>query len=408
MKLSDKEILLNNPEVNFLLNTRIFIFVVISLIIVGSCNLPEDKKEHPVEKENKDSILKVRESLNIIIKQKLFREYFDSIHKYMLFNGNVLIAQKGQVIFEGCYGYKNFRSKDTLTPQTTFQLASVTKQFTAIGIMMLEEQGKLSFNDPVEKFYPDFPYPGITIHLLLCHRSGLPNYIYFTDHLIEDKVTYLTNQGVIKLLCRYKPPKYYAPDLTFDYSNTGYVVLAGIIEKVSGMEYSDFMKKNIFEPLGMKNTCVFDRNKNTVIPEKATGYLYKVKEADDNYLNGIVGDKGIYTTAYDMFLWDWALYSDKLLKRENIIKAFEAHGRRKDAYENYGYGFRMYTYNDSMKVIYHGGWWQGFQNKCFRIEKDSSAIIILKNKKTRHAVNTDKLFSILNIKDSNTHNSLIQ
>ncbi|MFH2094952.1 MAG: serine hydrolase domain-containing protein, partial [Bacteroidota bacterium] len=244
-------------------------------------------------------------------------------------------------------------------------------------------------------FFPGFPYSGITVHMLLTHRSGLPNYIYFIDEMVKDKYTFISNQAVIRLMTKFRPDRYYPPDMTFDYSNTGYMLLAAIIEKVSGLDYGDYMDKSVFKPLGMDHTVVYNRNRNTEIQYRTSGYLYRIKEAENNFLNGITGDKGIYTSIEDMHKWDRALYTDSLLKRETIMLAFQPMGKSRDAFENYGYGWRMYNSGDTMKVLYHGGWWQGYHNMYVRLEKDSTAIIILKNKKTRHAVNHEELFGIL-------------
>lgn len=329
------------------------------------------------------------------IKWQQLDEHFTKEFKTRGFNGNVLVAQNGKILYQKAFGLADFKTGDSLKLTTAFQIASVSKQFTATAIMMLKERGLLAYNDTVQKFLPDFPYPGITIRMLLTHRSGLPNYIYFTDNLLKNKNTTLTNKDLLYLLILHKPAVYYRPDRVFDYSNTGYVILASIVEKISGVAFEDFIAANIFAPLGMTHSFVYNKSRQIEKTNCAKGFVSKKREYDDNYLNGITGDKGIYSTVEDLFKWDQNLYSGKILKLSTLEEAFEPMGRRKTARSNYGFGWRMYQLEDGTKVLYHGGWWQAFHSLLIHIPKDQTTIVILKNREKGSMGDKQKILSIL-------------
>ncbi|GAB4293206.1 MAG: hypothetical protein Kow0068_18350 [Marinilabiliales bacterium] len=393
MKLLPK-VLLKNTNQNSFNYIKIFYCIILSVTLI-SCARNESNTANKDIDLGGNILKQIKKVKNADLKREKFKKYFDSLAIYQQFNGNVLVAQYGQVIFSGEYGYSNIKTKDTLKPESTFQLASITKQFTAVAILKLYEEGKIKLNDSIQKFFPDFPYKGIKIHMLLTHRSGLTNYIYFADKLLKNKNTYLSNDFIIKAFTKYKPEPYYPPDMTFDYSNTGYAILAKIIEKVSGVSYEDFITENIFKPLSMTNSCVYNRNKNIEIPNKTTGYIYYGKPAEDNIFNGVVGDKGIYSCVEDLLKWDMSLYTDKIIKRKTKLMAFKPMGKPADERHNYGYGWRLFTTEDNIKIIYHGGWWQGYQNLFMHIEKDTTTVIILKNIKTPYAFNMEDYLKML-------------
>ena len=229
--------------------------------------------------------------------------------------------------------------------------------------------------------------------MLLLHRSGLPNYIYFADRYIKDKTSPLTNQFVINLMSHLRPAPYYPPDIRFHYSNTGYMLLAAVIEKVSSKPYSLFMKKEVFEPAGMSHTFV----SAGTIPDNAqvaVGYKGGWRPAARTFLDGVVGDKGIYSTVTDLYRWDQVLYTGKLLSLQTLAQAFEPAGRKPGSRRNYGFGWRITYLPDSTKVLYHTGWWEGFQTLLVRIQKDSTTLVVLKNRKSGH-IDRDLLLSKL-------------
>ncbi|HEY0272646.1 MAG TPA: serine hydrolase domain-containing protein, partial [Chitinophaga sp.] len=191
----------------------------------------------------------LQQELSIFYNQQLLRTGF---------NGGILVAKKGVVLFEAYHGIEDLISRQPITDSSTFQLASVSKTFTAMGILWLMEQGKLTLDDNVQQYIPGFPYKGITLRLLLNHRSGLPNYLYFCGTMVKDNGQFLSNQDVIDLMIRNKPAVHRPPDRGFEYNNTNFMLLGTIIEKVSGMKYADFLQQTFFTPIGMHSTFVYD------------------------------------------------------------------------------------------------------------------------------------------------------
>lgn len=302
--------------------------------------------------------------------------FFNVLSKRSRFNGNVLVAHDGKILYRSSFGVSDYKTKELLTDSSEFQLGSVSKQFTAVAIMMLKEQGKLDYTDTIQKYYPDFPYKGITIGMLLAHRSGLPNYMYLCGNVCTDQKTPMDNQQVVQMLIAKHPPKYFRPNQKFEYSNTNYCLLAAIAEKVSGVSFAEFLRYKIFMPLGMTHTHIYDKN-DTVIPNCVTGYNANYKKAGVDFLDGVTGDKGIYSTTTDVLKWDQALYTDKLLKQSTLKEAFTPHSRWVNQH-NYGYGWRLVIF-DHDTLVYHDGWWHGFNAAFMRDIKGKNTIIVLSN-----------------------------
>ena len=375
-----------------------FVYLICGTILFpASCN-PDNKKHNPGLTPNVVASLDGK-SLTYSLKfrkQSLeLDNYFKSIYLENIFSGAVIIAKQGVPIYRKAYGLANRSRHTPVDCDYAFQLGSVSKQFTAISVLILEQEGKLNVNDSVQKYFPAFPYKNITIRTLLTHLSGLPNYIYFIDQMPVDKYTLLTNQKMMEIMCDSIPEKYYPAKQSFHYCNTNYAVLAAIVEKISGQSFEEFVHKEIFEPLGMTHSFFYSEITKYKNQNIATGYLSPGYEAGFFYLNGITGDKGIFSTVDDMLKWDFALYSDKILKREFTQEAFKPQTKTRRHNIFYGYGWKMYTLEDSTKVLFHSGWWQGYQSVIMRIPKDSTTVIILKNKKTAHPVNQSIVLDIL-------------
>ncbi len=307
-------------------------------------------------------------------------DYFADIVSFRKFNGSFLVAKDGKIIYKNSNGYADYKQKEKNEITSSYQLASVSKQFTALSIIMLKEKGLLHFDDSVSQFIPEFPYKDITIRHLLTHRSGLPNYMYFCD-VHTDKETPLSNDDVLALLCKFAPPVYFKPDEKFAYSNTGYFILASIVEKITQDSFETFLVKHIFEPLGMKNSFVFNFNKESVSLKKgvALGYEANWRIAEPIYLDGVVGDKGIYSTVEDLFKWDQALYTEKLASQKAIREAFEPGSTLSWGDRNYGFGWRLRYLPNGKKLVYHGGWWRGFNSLIVRDIETKTSFIVLSN-----------------------------
>ena len=301
------------------------------------------------------------------------------LHKRRGFNGTVLVTKYDQIVYKGAFGYADFKNKDTLRTNTIFQLASVSKQFTAMAIMILKEQEKLHYDDSVQQYIPDFPYRGITIRQLLTHRSGLPNYTYFSDKFWPDRKVDLSNEDVLHLMAQHQPSIYYKPDVRFDYSNTGYALLASIVEKASGMPFPTFLQEHIFGPLNMTNTHTFSHALVAQSGSVATGYISGRRRRSPDYQDTVLGDKGLYSTVEDLYKWDQALYTQKLVSRATLEEAFTGTDRIDKKKESYGFGWRLKQVESGDTVLYHGGLWHGFNTYFLRNPKDHSAIIVLSN-----------------------------
>ncbi|GAB4015079.1 serine hydrolase [Spirosoma koreense] len=319
-------------------------------------------------------------------------------------NGNVLVAQKGLVLYKKCFGLGHFErnERDTLVEDSKFQLASLSKTFTAIGTLKLIEAGKLKFEDTIQKFYPDFPYHGISVRDLLSHRSGLPNYQYAFDdsmkvNFYKKEKPYPTNATIMHWFATVKPTphRYNIPGRGFSYSNTNYMVLASIIEKVTGQSYEAYIHKNIFEPLGMHHTFVATTKNDSINQHRTAGYQWNRRIPKD-YYDDVVGDKGIYSTTGDLFRWYRALNGDCLLQKKSLAEAFVPRSFERKGAKNYGYGFRMML-NDlnQPEYIYHGGWWKGYNTMFWFSPKDEYVIIILGNRYNTTVYQVKELAEIL-------------
>lgn len=289
------------------------------------------------------------------------------------FNGNILVAEKGNVIFQKSYGIANEETGEKLNIETAFELASVSKQFTAMGIVQLQKEGKLSYDDPISKFVPELKqYQGVTIKNLLTHTGGLPDYMSMMEDS-WDKSSIATNQDVINAFAKASPEKEFEPNLKYSYSNTGYLVLGTIIERASGKSFGDYLNEKIFVPLSMKNTFVYRRRfQPKKVDNYAQGYIYSDSlkrnivpdDSPENdyvvYLDGIVGDGMVNSTIIDLLKWDRALYDNQLVNKEDKKLIFASYPT--DSGVETGYGFGWFVRNDSLygKRVLHTGRWAGY------------------------------------------------
>ena len=310
------------------------IFLIFFLIIL-SCNDKSLKvSDHNSNTHFKDTLnIKIKFIENDKRKGKI-ESFFQKKFKQRQFNGNILFAENDQIITNKSYGFANFQEKEKLTQNHSFQLASVSKPFTAIAILQLIENGILTLKDTVEKFLPNFPYKGITIHQLLSHRSGLSQYTHFCDSpdsIWPDKNKTINNNDVIEIISKIKPLKNYPPDRRYYYCNTNFLLLASIVEKVTGITFREYLKSNIFSPLGMNHTVLYDRTNFEELILPTLGYENRTPW-EDVYLNGVVGDKGIYSTTLDMFLFDQALNQNILIN--DSLKKLAFSKMNKDYHQN--------------------------------------------------------------------------
>ena len=305
--------------------------------------------------------------------------FFNQLHTASGFNGTVLFAENGEIIFSKAYGYANMKEKDSLTIESAFQLASISKPITAIATLMLVEQGAMSLEDSVQRFIPDFPYPGVTIRHLLSHRSGLPNYMYLADELWPDQEITMTNKDMIDMLINNPREPYYPPNRRYNYSNTNFAVLAYLVETVSDVKFEDFVTSRIFTPCGMVNSSIYCKANQPMNLQPVVGYVGTRKEADNSFLNGVVGDKGVYASAVDMLKFDQALYAGLLISPEMLEEAYKPHHKDLRINDNYGLGWRLDRQDPDHPLFYHGGWWKGFKTQFVRETTTRRTIIVLSN-----------------------------
>ena len=318
--------------------------------------------------------------------------------KLNLFNGNILFAEKGKIITQKSFGMAHFRKKDTLTSDHTFQLASVSKTITAIATLQLIEKGKLKLTDTVKQFLPRFPYYGIDIHQLLSHRSGMSQYTHFCDRpdsIWPDKTKSITNHDVLNIMERIIPMRNYPPNKRYYYCNTNYIILALIIEKVTNEPFSIYVQKHIFDPVGMQHSAIYDRTNVANLHLPVQGYENRIPW-EDVYLNGCVGDKGVYSSTEDLYRFDRALELNILLSDSLKQMAFSPKSRNFKGNQNYGYGFRIKEDEVYGKLVYHTGWWKGFRSYFIKVTAKDQTIIVLNNVKRGRFFRISELVSLLN------------
>lgn len=323
---------------------------------------------------------------------------FYAIERSKGFNGSVLIGHKGKIIYERYMGTADIRTGAKWNRGSNSQLASTSKPFTATAILFLHQEGFLNINDPVNKYIKDFPYPEITIKMLLNQRTGLPDYTKMGNIVWKSKAP-MYNRDLMEYFVRNKPKLGFKADTKFQYSNTNYAFLASIVEVVSKMRFKDFMKEIIFEPLGMTNTYVFDAEESWHV-NSTTSYRANFSIFPNTFQDGIYGDKGIYSSVIDMYKWDQSFYNNTILSVETQRMAYQGYSYESKGNKNYGLGWRMIE-TDTSKLIYHNGWWHGNNTVFYRFIADNFTIIILGNKYNTNIYQQPKAIYKIFQEDSN-------
>ncbi len=371
----------------YIKNISICLFLILSIFIIAfnnfddtkenellDKNIKEDKLDKfsiPVQHYSKNSTKNVSHKLDSLLNR---------INKRHDFHGAVLVAKNKKIVYQNQVGYADFRKKTPLNSESVFQLASVSKQFTAAAIMQLKEKSKLKLTDSVNAYFPDFPYKNITIRNLLNHTSGLPKYFWVAEHEWKENKP-PTNKDLMEVLPISKAQRFFKPGRNFDYSNTGYFVLASIIEKVTGISFNQYLQKNIFEPLNMRNSYVYSYQNDTIRKNQLKGYrLYrgwKHIKIGNTVNDAIVGDKNVYSTLEDLFKWTYGLNSGGLITQESLdlmyTKGETIYGRKVP----YGFGFRLDS--SDKKNIYHYGKWNGFSTALTNYLEEDMVVIVLEH-----------------------------
>lgn len=339
------------------------------------------------------------------------------------FSGEILVSKNGQIIFEDYKGYANYTTKTPISPETSIHLASISKTFTGMAILKLWEQKKIDLTSSVASFFPSFPYPDVTIEQLLSHRSGLPDYTHFMESrkyivkvvknkrgrkvrrikLVSKEAPYrignFTNEDVLSYMIEKRPDRQAMPNRVFKYCNTNYVLLALIIEKITGKDYPTYMSETIFKPLNMNHTFIFSAKASD---KYYPSYDYKMRPYKIEKYDFIYGDKNVYSTVRDMVLWDKALSDGSFLAASTLDMAYEPKSPITNNYHNYGFGWRMLLKPNEDKIIYHNGWWHGNNTVFTRLLSNSTSIIILGNRFNKTIYKGKEIASIFTGKQDTT------
>lgn len=325
-----------------------------------------------------------------LLSQKNIAAEIDTVmqfHPY--FSGVVLVADNDNPVYQKAYGYREYAQKIPLQKSDIFELASLSKAFTAMIIMMLKEKEKLNYDYFVER-YLDIPYKGITVRHLLTHTSGLPDYQEIMDkHWNKTRVA--GNKEILEYLNRYAPPKLFEPGTKYEYSNTGYVLLAIIAEKASGKDFINMCRKWIFNPLKMRSTNIRTLQEKSSTENFAIGHIYLPQKQQyvraDSFpssdytiwLGNRYGPGRVSSTAIDLFKWDKALYTDKLIKQSTLQEAFTPYKLANGSLTNYGFGWMLRSDTAFGKIIFHTGDNPGYENRFMRYIDKRKTIILLSN-----------------------------
>lgn len=370
-------------------NTLLYSFLLVLFYFLTSCK--EDKTSvEKIVKIEKDTFPHIHP--NLAKQKKLTTSYLtENSRKIDLFykkywdknkvSGGLLIAKDGQIIFERYDGYSNFATKKKIDANTPIHLASVTKRITAAAVMVLVNDGKIELDEKVNAILSSFPYPEITVRTLLNHRSGLTNYAYFFDDpKVWDHSKQVTNQDILNAYIKFEAPLDFKTDKHFAYCNTNYAMLALIIEKVTGLNYREAMKKIIFQPLGMEHTFVLNYTKE--IENVSQSYKGNYRKHELNHLETVYGDKNVYSTPRDLLKFQQAVASKDYLTPDLISEVFKGYSYEKQGTRNYGLGIRMMEWKDGKKLFYHNGWWHGNTSSYVDLRDENVVIIALSNKYT--------------------------
>ena len=327
--------------------------------------------------------------------------------RYHGFNGNVLVAEKGRIIYQKSLGFSHFKLRTPLTSESVFNLASISKEFTAATVMLCVERGLINLDDELTKYFPEIPYEGVTVRQMLTHTSGLPEQ---NELLCKywNSDTPVSNKDMVQYLIRYKPDIAFKPGEGFKYCNTNYSLLALIVEKVSGETFRHFTAKSIFEPLGMTKTRLLDRQQehHRSIPNATENYIFdeeknrfSIPEEIPQWkkalpLSGLYGAGNVYSTASDLMKWQESLKTARILKRESIreMQKVQAEGNV-DGSDGYGYGFAIKSIYGDTKVFHNGGT-LGYWNALQHFQNADRTIIVLSNNESEKGL-TNAIAAIL-------------
>ena len=340
-----------------------------------------------------------------------YSEFISCMKSKGLSTGNILVYEKGEIVFQSSNGLRAIDPIDSLTLNSQFRLASVSKQFTSVAVMKLKQEGKLDYDQKVSSILNDFPHGNITIKHLLQHTSGIADYIKIINQNYvpqnSTKRNILGNNEILDIFYNSNPKLKFQPGEKYEYSNTGYLVLASIVEEVSKQHFREFLKENIFDPLNMNNTLLYSYKEgyDSDMPNRVFGYsLNEDKDGyelnDYNIVNDVRGDGGIYSTINDLFKWNMALLDYKVVPKKLLDEAWRV-GTLNNG-EDFGYGYGWVIGDSSKpKSVFHSGGWVGFVTYLYNEIDSKSGYVILTNDSSRVVV--DIINSINSIRETSKY-----
>jgi len=339
-----------------------------------------------------------------------YDQFIHEMNERGMLTGNILVYKNGEVIYKNANGIMNINTKDSLTVDSQFRLASVSKQFTGMCIMKLKEMGKLDYDQNVKSILPNFPYPTITVRHLLHHVSGLTDY----ERLLAEnwkpadttKTYILGNDEVMKEFYRVNPALDFEPGEKWEYSNTGYLFLASIVEEVSKKHFREFLKDNIFDPLQMNNTMLYNYQitPDSKMPNRVFGYeraLNQVDLVDNDYnlVNDVRGDGGIYSTLDDLYKWNQALVNYTIIPKNYLDEAWTPGVLNNGESTTYGFGWGIRSKSNESKVVNHSGGWVGFTTFLHNeVDTNNGLVLLTNNSGENYRATLEGLFSIMDDK----------
>jgi len=329
-------------------------------------------------------------------KLEAINQWFDALERQGKFNGTILLARNGIPVVQRNFGPTSALGQRRIDERTSYNLASITKHFTAFGLLMLDYEGQINFEDPITKYLPELSaYKGVSVRQLLVHTSGIPDYAFLKPDELSD-LEIITVEFLLSWLNQKDNPAEFQPGTKETYSNSNYVLLAEIIARISGQSYAQFMQERIFDPLEMRDSAVVNKFVNLEILEnRAYGfrrqyfYFGKPVEYDLNHLDGMAGDGNIYASAGDLVKWSVSLQEGTLLPKEVIRRLYQA-TTLDDATiieenllgDNYTPGLGTYWKNEDTSRAYANGGWQGFLHS-FAWDREASetsgTLVVLSN-----------------------------
>ncbi|MBG9378652.1 beta-lactamase family protein [Panacibacter sp. DH6] len=365
---------------NSLIKVNRSIYILLFFLVAFGCGQSSDNKSKLTSASNDitDSLYRPLTAAEVKRYGSAVEHFYNKRLVATGFNGSFLVAKNGEILYEDYKGFYDFKTKQPVDEHSAFHLASISKTFTAMTVLKLWEESRLNLDDSLQKFFPQLPYHGVTVKMLLNHRSGLPNYLYFMDSA-WDKKRKATNWDVVNYMIAHKPLADAMPDRVYHYCNTNFVLLALIVEIVTNKPFPTYMKDSVFTPLGLKDTYVFSSADTARYnPTYSVTKPFMMDHLDCTY-----GDKNVYSTARDLLTWDKVLFENKFVRKSTAEMAYEPYSFEKRTMHNYGLGWHLY-FNNGDTIIYHNGKWHGSNTVFTRLVQDTAVLIVLGNKLNRN------------------------